>query len=538
MKDQTTPPRLLSKRMFARKQASLQQRHHWILKGKPLEVRPGWMNILDTAFCKIKNILTEEDIEQSRLEFLFTSSRFNLKIFTDGERLSRSRFNAIEYILNEATAASELMCAKCGCELKQFSSHLHSGLCDEHREFDGDFSEDRRRFVARKKAKARAEAAARIRIEKEEAEARALAAEEECKVAVVEESPEEVIADASTPLLCIYDVTDVKSIMSSLRTRSADVDSRGRLKALCEEMIKLGGERPYCLLPDPAAFDDLALRFPNMKEPIEVIRSAVVLAQLGDGRLEIPPLLLVGPPGIGKTQIANEIASLFKTSFKQIHMESEQTGASISGSSEFWSNTQTGVIFDTLVKGRTANPMILLDELDKSGGDTRFDPAAGLYGLLERESAKRFEDMSIRGLHVDASAIIWMITANDESRIPVPILSRTMVQHVRPPTRDETIRIAQSLYASIRNSRAWGSRFQPTLPDSVAEKLAAFEPRKMKTCLIYAFGRAAITGRDIISPDDLPMAKAQRPFGFLPASAPDDKSSAAGDTACAVHESV
>jgi ATP-dependent Lon protease len=162
--------------------------------------------------------------------------------------------------------------------------------------------------------------------------------------------------------------------------------------------------------------------------------------------------------------------------------------------------------------------MILLDELDKAGGDSRFDPAAGLYSLLERETAKRFVDLSIRGLPVDASAIMWIITANDETKIPTPIRSRCLVQHIRVPTFEESVQIAKNIYISIRNSRPWGKHFVEELPDSVVEKLAVHEPRKMKALLIRALGQAAQDGRGSIGPDDLPDAPKQRPFGFLPGS--------------------
>lgn len=521
MKTRNAPKKLIGKRTFARRQAALQEKHQWILKGNPLDIRPGWLHILETALLKIRNVLTAEDIEQSRLEFVYSSSRNHLNIFLEGEKLSQARFNAIQHIIDEATRASESSCAKCGREFKA-NTFRQSGPCEEHREFDGDFIEDQRRFLARKKADAEAAAAAESKQENEEAEDLELATDADIRS---DEALAGNIADGAAPTLRIYDLKDVQKIKDNLKTRSADADSRGRLKTLCDEMIRRGGERPYCTLPDPVVFDDLVRRFPNFQATIEVIRSSVALAKLGNGRLEIPPLLLVGPPGIGKTQVANEIAVLFETSFLEIHMEAEQTGACISGSSEFWSNTQTGLIFNALTTGKTANPMILLDELDKAGGDSRFDPAAGLYGLLERETAQRFEDLSIRGLPIDASAIIWIITANDETRIPAPILSRTLVQHIRPPTLEESVRIAQSIYVAIRKSKPWGSRFQPELPDGVAERLAELEPRKMKTNLLYAFGRAAITARDRISPNDLPNIKRHRHFGFLPDSPRHESSS-------------
>lgn len=318
----------------------------------------------------------------------------------------------------------------------------------------------------------------------------------------------------SDPNSC--DLDEVEQIKRSIMRRSADSDARNRIKAICDDLLQRGEYRPYGSLPDMDALNMLEKMFPNFPETIDVVRSAVALANLGDGILEIPPLLLVGPPGIGKTQLANDLAGLFATDFLEIRMETEQSGAGINGSSEFWSNTQTGQLFNILTTGRTANPVILLDELDKADGDSRFNPVGGLYSLLERETARRFEDQSLRGLKIDASSVIWMITANDESLIPEPILSRVVVQHIRPPTREESMMIANSIYTSIRNGRTWGERFCLELNIAVAEKLAKMGPRQMKVCLLNAFGKAAIACRDFISPDDIPDSQASNGrIGFV-----------------------
>jgi ATP-dependent Lon protease len=509
----TFTPKLLSKREFSHRQAELQEKHAWLLKDKPLDICPGWLHILDTTLLKIKSILTKEDIEQSRLDFLYSSTHGHLRVFFDGKLISQARFKAVEHMIDEAMHVSEATCAKCGCSINRYIFQRNSAVCEEHREFDGDFVEDHRRFLAQMRAETKAEAKA-IK-EREQVEAQKNAA----KLEVIEEAAEEAQSylriDPALPTLKVYDVEDVERVLKSIKTRSADSDSRNRLKAIGEEMIKRGGDRPYCPLPDLAVFDDLVQRYPNLQETIQTVRSSVALAKLGDNKLEIPPLLLIGPPGIGKTDVVHKVAAIFETKYVEIHMESEQTGSTITGSSEFWGNTQTGLIFDALAKGDTANPIVLLDEIDKVRGDSRYDPIAGLYSLLERETAKRFEDLSIKGLPIDASSIIWVITANNMSNIPAPIVSRCLVQHIRMLTLDESIVIAQNIYAAIRNTRAWGIHFPPDVQSSVLEELAVHEPRRMKAMLIYAFGKAALEGRNSIGPDDLPEIPAKRQFGFL-----------------------
>ncbi len=503
-------PKLISRRLFVRKLAALQEKHHWFLKDKTVDIRPGWMSILDTTLLKIRLVLSAEDVDQSHLEFLYSATGNGLRIFVDGEQLSPARFKAISHILDEATQASDCICFKCGGNATRSGYQRFSGTCEEHRDYEGDFIEDYRRFQKLKKSEAEEQ-------RKQEESSASKDQDDDGTLDVIDATHVHDAADDPRPTLQIYSIEDVQRVKDSLRTRSSDSDSRTRLKNICDEMIKRGGERPYCTLPELSAFNALTERFPNMREVIEVISSAVALAKIGDGKIEIPPLLMLGPPGVGKTQIATEIASLIDTAFLTIHMESEQSGSTITGSSEFWSNSQNGLVFNTLTTGETANPLILLDELDKVGGDSRYDPAAGLYSLLERETAKKFVDQSIRGLPIDASGVIWFLTANDESLIPAPIRSRVLVKTVRPPTFDESIKIAQSIYDSIRNSRPWGIHFSPELSRSVAEKLATLEPRRMKTFLLNAFGIAAIKGKFSINPDDLPMVpRTTRHIGFLP----------------------
>lgn len=496
MKTKTTPKKLLSKRTFMRKVDALRQKHAWLLKDKPLEIRPGWIHLLDVTLTKMKRMLSEEDIAFSHLEFLYCSPEYRMHVFVDGRLLSDRRFKVIDHLVDQAIHGSERICPKCGCAIDWQNFTKPNSGCGAHRDFDGDFAEDFRRHLKLKKSEEEAEAKHQ---QEDVAEEKESMAENEPLLEVVDEDAED-----GPPRLRLYDVEEVQNLKLSIWKRSADSDSRGRLKSICEDLIKRGEYRPYCSLPDLEALDELAKRFPNFPETIDVIRSAVALANLGNGILEIPPLLLVGSPGIGKTQLANELAGIFSTDFLEIRMETEQSGAGISGSSDFWSNTQTGKLFNLLTTGRTANPIVLLDELDKVNGDSRFNPIGGLYSLLERETAKRFEDQSIRGLKIDASAVTWMITSNDESQIPDPILSRVVVQHIRPPTHEESMMIANSIYASIRNSRPWGERFSSELSSNVAEKLANMEPRQMKVCLLNAFGKAAIASRDFINTNDIP----------------------------------
>jgi len=508
MKPKKTHNKLISRRAHARNLAAIQQNHAWFFQGKPLDIRPGWVAYLDSLLDKIKTILTVEEPKYVRLEYLYCDADSRLRLFADTSSLSEARRRVIEHLIEKAKPDSETICSKCGISFTK-SQYLLPGIgCPEHREFEGDFVEDYRAHLALKKIAAAEHA--RLQLE-EFPNGDQDDLDNHTPATVIDET-----TGIEIPQLRLYRLDDLYKIKHSVKTRSADSDARQRMKAICDDLIERGEYRAYARLPDPDAFEDLRRRFPNLSETIDVFRSSAALARLGNGALEVPPLLLVGPPGIGKTQVANEIAAMLDTDFLEIRMENEQNAASISGSSEFWGNTQTGHFFTVLTGGRTANPIVLLDELDKVGGDSRYNPAGGLYSLLERETAQRFEDQSIRGLKMDASAVIWIITANDLDLIPAPIRSRTMVQHIRQPTREESVLIAHSIYGSILKGRSWGNHFNPELGNDVAEKLSATEPRQMKVCLISAFGKAALASRNYICTGDIQVEETgMGRMGFL-----------------------
>lgn len=334
MKNEKTPKKLLNKRAFERRVDALRQKHAWFLKDKPLEIRPGWLDLLDATITKMKRMLSEEDIAFSHLEFLYCSTEYRMRLFVDGNQLSDRRFKAIDHLVEQAIHASERTCPKCGCGFGSQNFMRPNVGCDAHRDFDGDFAEDFRQHLKLKKQAEEDE----VNLQQDQAESENVATTDK-------NSSVEVVADdteVGPPQLRLYNIEEVHKLKQSIKTRSADADSRGRLKSICDDLIGRGEYRPYCRLPELEALDGLAKRFPNFVEVINVIRSAVALANLGNGILEVPPLLLLGPPGIGKTQVSNELAALFETNYLEIRMESEQSGAGISGSSEFWSNTQVG----------------------------------------------------------------------------------------------------------------------------------------------------------------------------------------------------
>ncbi len=173
------------------------------------------------------------------------------------------------------------------------------------------------------------------------------------------------------------------------------------------------------------------------------------LALCADSRdaLEIMPMLLLGPPGVGKTHFAREMAQLLGTGMGFISMSSLTAGWVLSGASSQWKGARPGKVFETLVDGQYANPVMVVDEIDKTGGEHAYDPLGALYSLLEHDTASNFTD-EFAEVPIDASQVIWVATANESRAIPDPILNRMNVFEVQMPDADASRKIAAKLYAA------------------------------------------------------------------------------------------
>jgi energy-coupling factor transporter ATP-binding protein EcfA2 len=204
------------------------------------------------------------------------------------------------------------------------------------------------------------------------------------------------------------------------------------------------------------------------------------------------PLLLAGPPGVGKTAFVQALAGIVGVGFTAIDMSTMTSSFVISGNSYKWEEGTNGVVLGQLRDGKYANPFLLLDELDKVGGDNRYDPYGPLHSLLERESSQQFKDESI-DIPIDASHITWVATANDLSKIPEPILSRFTVVDVQKATGADAHKVIRSVWASMRSGEVWGEAFSPCLNEQVIRFLESESPREVKRLLLEACGRIALS---------------------------------------------
>ncbi|MCF2132758.1 MULTISPECIES: AAA family ATPase [Burkholderiaceae] len=308
----------------------------------------------------------------------------------------------------------------------------------------------------------------------------------------------------------IYDLSQIETALHDLSDGASEA-----LRSTYEKMLKVGALR-FCVKPNRLpSIDALLAESPNFSEPLEDVRKQIALVAETDDRLELMPMLLLGEPGIGKTHFARQLARLIGTGYHYVAMSSLTAGWILSGASSQWKNAKPGKIFDALVNGAYANPLVLIDEIDKAGGDAQYDPLGALYALLEHDTAQSFID-EFAEVPIDASSVLWIATANDMHCIPEPILNRMNVYEIPTPDRDGARRIAQSIYSEIRESHAWGARFPQALEEAPLDVLSTLSPRVMRRAIIHGFGNARLAGRDAVSAHDVVLDRhaRRRSIGF------------------------
>ena len=284
---------------------------------------------------------------------------------------------------------------------------------------------------------------------------------------------------------------------------TSDRQLSARDKALFEKLKDLGAFRTLrhhnTYATTLNALGELGLQQPHFAEVIDFVKARIVLARELATPLALPPILLVGPPGVGKTHFTLALAKAMERPVERHSFDADYTGSALMGSDRHWSNTKTGRVFNAICLGESADPIILLDELDKADVVSRSNALGPLHSLLEPLTARDVVDISA-GIRFDASHVFWIATANELRHIPEPIRSRFRIFTLQAPTAGQALDLARAVVEAVHK------RF-PSFEVSLrhlATLVAHLTPREQIQALEQAFAAAATNGRRHLLCQDLP----------------------------------
>ncbi len=244
--------------------------------------------------------------------------------------------------------------------------------------------------------------------------------------------------------LLVYGEEAVLQLIKGAQSVDSDVVKRN--KGITDILQKRG---PFRRIGAPRRIGDLlALKssHPHFGEVIDFVANQLELIKVSKRPVRIPPMLLAGPPGVGKTHFSDALAQVLGVPIRRHQMDQAESSSALMGSETTWSNSRVGLVFDEIVLGDYANPVILLDELDKASSDSaiRFNPVSILHSLLEPVSAARVRDLSV-DMEIDASMITWIATCNYPWRVPITLRTRLKEFFIGMPDAEQALMVARSV---------------------------------------------------------------------------------------------
>lgn len=289
------------------------------------------------------------------------------------------------------------------------------------------------------------------------------------------------------------------------------------------------GRRPLLLGTDGmvSALTQTRRLCPGFEAAIDLVIRATILSLRTGTPLFVPPLLLLGPPGTGKTHASQLIARALGTEIHAISCATNSDAqALVVGHPTSWKAARMGQLTEAMAMGSTAQPVVLLDEVDKLSTHSSEKPYHTLLTVLEGETSRALMDEFVR-VPFDLSGVVFVATANDVDALPDFIIDRLTVFTIAPP-RDEALLAVAGLIAANIVSELRGCVAMPT--QDVLRGAARHNPRRLGKLLRVAFGFAAADGRDALTLGDIVAAETlvagvvqARPIGFLAARGERDR---------------
>jgi len=194
--------------------------------------------------------------------------------------------------------------------------------------------------------------------------------------------------------------------------------------------------------------------------------SSLQIRQLGKGDFYIAPLLILGDPGIGKTSYTLRFSQLVKVPFKTLSFAGKSDNRDLAGTSRGWSTGHPSMPIALINEHKVANPIIMIDEVEKSGGsDHNGRVVDSLLNLFEPASSKRSFDEYLCG-NCDFSHISWICTANSVQQMPNTLLSRLDIVTIEKPKAEHYPAIINKSIANFFSENSIHPSHMPIIEDA------------------------------------------------------------------------
>lgn len=249
----------------------------------------------------------------------------------------------------------------------------------------------------------------------------------------------------------------------------------------------------------------LMAEFPWMQAVVELLVDDLFLAEsLGRTWFKLKPVLLVGPPGTGKTRLCRRVAELAGLPYQVVTAGGASDNRSIQGTSRGYSSAEPSLVLKLIADANCANPISVVDELDKSSRSRRNGALWDtLLSLLEPETARRWVDECL-AVPADLSQVSWLLTANAVDGLPAPLLSRISVARVPRPGPENFAVILDGVLADLAADYEVDARLLPRLDaDAVRILRRRFghgaSIREVKSLVLRVMSRGARTRPAIVN---------------------------------------
>ena len=199
----------------------------------------------------------------------------------------------------------------------------------------------------------------------------------------------------------------------------------------------------------------LALKHPHFAPVIDHILPFAKASFMQSSAFRIPPLLVAGPPGIGKSKFFSDLCDVIDMGRNIYHASQYTCGSQLVGLTQGWRTSHPGDVTIAMLKTLQTNPLIVFDELDRIPPQVYgngISPLVSLMRLLEPVEAKNFIDAYNNEPH-DVSNVNWIFTCNQPRQIPYALLTRLQVIYVYPPREEAQIdAVHRSIWKSLIDS--------------------------------------------------------------------------------------